>query len=120
MNVGQLRKLLEGLPDDADICVDRNQAVSPCASVQALLHPTLKMAVHVLVSDESKADAVCVHGWRASGGTVFNGELGLVLLDGRDADRGRRFTKARMRTLARARNGKTAERPKPQDKEESR
>jgi hypothetical protein len=38
-----------------------------------------------------------------------------VLLDGLDADRGRRFTRTRMRTLAR--NGKRAKRPKPQDKE---
>lgn len=118
MTVRQLRKLLEGLPDDADVCVDRNQTLSPCASVQAMFHPALKRVGHVLVSDESKAAATCEHGWRASGGTVFNDELGLVLLDGLDADRGRRFTKARMRTLAR--NGKRAERPKPQDTEEGR
>ena len=108
MTVRQLRKLLEGLPDDAVVCVDRNQAVSPCASVQALFDPALKGVGHVLVSDESKAAATCEHGWRVSGGTVFNDELGLVLLDGRDADRGRRFTKARMRTLARAKKEKEA------------
>lgn len=120
MTVRQLRKLLEGLPDDVVVGVDRNQVVSPCASVQVLFHPTFRMVGRVLVSDESKAAAICEHGWRASGGTVFNDELNLVLLDGRDADRGRRFTKGRMRTLARARNGKRAEKTKPQDMEESR
>lgn len=120
MNVGQLKKLLEGLPDDVEVCVDRNQTASPCASVQALFHPTLKKVGSVLVSDESKATATCEHGWRASGGTVFNDVFNLVLLDGLDADRGRRFTKARMRTLARTRNGKRAERPKPQNAEKGR
>lgn len=116
MTVKQLRKLLEGLPDDTDVAVDRNRTLSPCASVQVLFNSALKRVGHVLVSDESKAAATCEHGWRVSGGTVFNDEFGLVLLDGRDADRGRRFTRARMRTLAR--NGERAKRPKLRDTEE--
>lgn len=102
MTVRQLKKLLEGLPDDTDVVIDRNQTISPCMSIQAMFHPTLKRVGHVLVSNESKAAATCEHGWRASGGTVFNDELNLVMLDGLDADRGRRFTKVRMRTLTRA------------------
>ena len=107
MTVRQLRKLLEGLPDDANVCVDRNQTVSPCASAQALFHPVLKKVRHVLISNEGKATALHGRGWRMSaGGTVFNDELNLVMLDGLDADRGRRFTKARMRTLTRAKTNR--------------
>ncbi len=103
MTVRQLKKLLEGLPDDTDVAIDRNQTLSPCASVQAMFHSALRRVGHVLVSDEGKTTALHGRGWSMSaGGTVFNDELGLVMLDGLDADRGRRFTKARMRTLARA------------------
>lgn len=109
MTVRQLRKLLEGLPDDTDVVIDRNQTISPCMSIQAMFHQALKRVGHVLVSNEGKTTALHGRGWRMSaGGTVFNDELNLVMLDGLDADRGRRFTKARMRTLTRAKTNRRA------------